>query len=940
LEEKAVGIAGRMVFSALPAPVDALRTALRKHYLADETLEAATLLEAAGCEPAVRARIEARARGLALKVRANRGGGVDAFLREFGLGTQEGVVLLCLAEALLRIPDATTADRLIQEKLGSADWQHHLGRSDSLLVNASAWGLLLSGALVTLDGEATELPSYLERLAARLGEPAVRLALKQAMSLFGRQFVMGRTIEEALDRARAQVRYRHSFDMLGEAALTAKDAERYFKSYRTAIAAIGGAYRAAKIEQTVHAAPGVSVKLSALHPRFEFAQRERLARELAPRLRLLAEAARDADVGLTLDAEESERLEPTLDVFETVQRALPDYEGFGLAVQAYQKRARAVIAWLDALAGTQRRRIPVRLVKGAYWDSEIKRAQERGLAGYPVFTRKCATDVSYLACARALFDSGGRLYPQFATHNTHSVAAILQFAGASREFEFQRLHGMGEALYAALLEEEPELACRVYAPVGSHEDLLPYLVRRLLENGANTSFLHHALDEAMPLETLIADPIAKLDRAEPRPNPRIPLPERLYPERRNSRGVNLHDVEELVALTAGMELALEQPSEAAPLVGGRACDGAPRAVRDPSDRDRVVGRVLEADGETVAAALAIAERAQPDWDAAGGERRAATLERAADLIERERARLMALLVREGGKCVADADAEVREAADYCRYYARLAREQFARPRVLAGATGERNELRLHGRGAFACISPWNFPLAIFTGQVAAALAAGNSVIAKPATQTPLTGWAAVRLLHQAGAMDELAVGDPALLATDVGPVIDEPSRAALAAHQARMLREGRLICRAPLGKGTDRGHFFAPLAFEIPRLELLEREVFGPILHVVRYAAGRLDAVVDAINRSGYGLTLGIHSRVESTVRRIQTRARVGNCYVNRNQIGAVVGVQPFGGEGLSGTGPKAGGPHYLYRFALERTLSVNTAAIGGNAALLGLSDD
>ncbi|OGA45799.1 MAG: bifunctional proline dehydrogenase/L-glutamate gamma-semialdehyde dehydrogenase, partial [Betaproteobacteria bacterium RIFCSPLOWO2_12_FULL_63_13] len=968
----------RMIFATPPRPVDPLRALIRKTYLADETLAIEALLDEARFEPAARARIEARARELVLAMRVRRrAGGIEVFLQEYGLDTEEGIVLLCLAEALLRIPDAATADRLIQDKLGSAHWERHFGRSDSLLVNASTWGLMLSGKLVQLDAQgASGLPSLIERLAARLGEPAVRVALKQVMAILGHQFVAGRTIEEALQRARAPGHraYRHSFDMLGEAVLTRADAERYLESYHRAIAAAGTAAGAAR---TAFEAPGISIKLSALHPRFEYAQGERLMRELVPRVHSLAEAARAAGVGLTLDAEESDRLEPLLDVFEAVYRVLRDYEGFGLAVQAYQKRAATTVEWLIELARAAKRRVPLRLVKGAYWDSEIKRAQERGLSDYPVFTRKSASDVSYLACARRMAQAPAAVYPQFATHNAQTVSALLELMGGVREFEFQRLHGMGEALYAEIIGPEKHgVACRVYAPVGSHEDLLPYLVRRLLENGANTSFLHHALDHAIPVDALVADPIEKLRHTDPKPNPRLPLPAEIYSNRKNSAGLSLYDVEALVTCMRDMLAALALPPAAAPLIGGQALNGTARPVTDPADRRRTVGHVIEAGETAVTHALDVAASAQPGWDDVPPPERAATLERAADLFEHERATLLALLVREGGKCVPDADAEVREAADYCRYYAHLARAELARPMVLPGPTGEHNELRWHGRGVFACVSPWNFPLAIFTGQIAAALVAGNSVVAKPANQTPLVAHTAMRLLHQAGipaevlhflpgpsarigprlladprlagvaitgatetartihrrlaarggpivpliaetgglnamivdssalpeqaaidalrsafnsagqrcsalrvlflqeeiaprvlrlldgAMEELSVGDPALLSTDVGPVIDDAARAVLEEHAARMRDQGKLLCRARLAPETGCGSFFAPQLFEIAALDLLEREVFGPILHAVRYTGNRLDAVIEAINRSGYGLTLGIHSRI------------------------------------------------------------------------------
>jgi RHH-type proline utilization regulon transcriptional repressor/proline dehydrogenase/delta 1-pyrroline-5-carboxylate dehydrogenase len=1045
-----------MILSTAIPNADPLRAAIRAAYLADEAACIERLLPLARFDAPARARIEARARALVEAVRRRRRafGGVDAFLQEYNLNTQEGIVLLCLAEALLRIPDRATADRLIRDKFELADFERHLGHSASWLVNASTWGLMLTGRLVGVgDGGAPDAASALRRLVARTGEEAARLALTQAMAILARQFVMGRHIEEALARSRTdeQRRYRHSYDMLGEAALTAVDAERYEATYRHAITAVGAT---AHVAADVFGAPSVSVKLSALHPRFEFAQAQRLRRELVPRVQRLVAAAQAAGIGVTLDTEEAARLEPTLDVFAAVHATLGGYQGFGLAVQAYQKRALPVVDWLVHLASGTQRRIPVRLVKGAYWDSEIKRAQEDGLRDYPVFTRKSATDVSYLACARQLLAARDRLYPQFATHNAHTIAAILEMAGATGEFELQRLHGMGEALYAEIVGAERfNVPCRVYAPVGSHADLLPYLVRRLLENGANTSFVYHVLNEQTPIEMLVADPAERLARS-PLAARILPPPELFGAARRNSLGLNLNDSGELAPLAGAMHAALQQPWTAAPLVSGRTRGGSPRPLPDPSDRRRTVGSVIDADATAVAAAFAAAAAAQPDWDRAPAETRAACLERAAELIEDRRAAFVALLVREGGKCLPDALAEVREAADYCRYYAQRVRAEFAAPQLLNGPTGERNELQWHGRGVFLCLSPWNFPLAIFVGQVAAALAAGNSVVAKPASQTPLVAHLAVRELHAAGipaaalhylpgasarigaalladprlagvaftgstdtaqalqralaarpgpivplvaetgginamivdssalpeqvvtdvlrsafnsagqrcsalrvlfvqeeiaprvlrllagALAELAIGDPALLATDVGPVIDASAQARLERHVQRLEREARRVAGVSLPPDTRHGSFFAPCVFEIENLAQLEAEVFGPVLHVIRFAGDRLDAVVEAINDSGYGLTLGIQSRIEGVARAIQARARVGNTYVNRNMIGAVVGVQPFGGEGLSGTGPKAGGPHYLHRFATERTLTVNTAALGGNAALLSLDDD
>ncbi|ROR32850.1 bifunctional proline dehydrogenase/L-glutamate gamma-semialdehyde dehydrogenase PutA [Inmirania thermothiophila] len=1031
--------------------------AVREAYLAPEADAVMRLVAEARTDAATGARIEARARALVETVRAERTrrGGLDAFLHEYDLSSREGIVLMCLAEALLRIPDPETANRLIRDKLAEADFSRHLGEGGSIFVNASTWALMLTGRLVRLSERETEdVGGFLQRLVARSGEPVVRQALLAAMRILGRQFVMGRTIGEALARAReAEGRgYRHSYDMLGEAARTRADAERYHRAYLGAIEAIG---REAGGRGPLEG-PGISVKLSALHPRYEEAQRERVLAELWPRLREIAAAAREVDIGLTIDAEEAERLDLSLALVERLARdpGLAGWEGLGLAVQAYQKRARPLIDWLEGLARASGRRLMVRLVKGAYWDTEIKRAQERGLAGYPVFTRKVYTDVSYLACARRLLAAGAAFYPQFATHNAHTVAWVLEMAAGRRDLEFQRLHGMGEPLYDQVVGPEG-VACRVYAPVGSHEDLLPYLVRRLLENGANTSFVNRIVDERLPVEAIVADPVARAADLAGAPHPRIPLPADLYaPQRRNSAGIELNDPLALARLAEGMGAFGEHRWRAAPLVAGRAREGRARPVHEPADRRRVAGEVVEADEALVDEALAVAAAAQPAWDATPATRRAEILERVAELYERHRDELMAIAVREGGKTIPDALAEVREAVDFCRYYAAQTRAAFAEPMRLPGPTGEDNRMSLHGRGVFACISPWNFPLAIFTGQVAAALAAGNAVVAKPAEQTPLMAARAVALMHEAGvpgevlhllpgagevvgarlvadprtagvaftgstetarhihralaaregpivpliaetggqncmvvdssalpeqvvvdvltsafrsagqrcsalrvlfvqeevaerllrmiagAMDELAIGDPRWLATDVGPVIDEQARATLAAHVERMEREARILHRLPLPGETANGTFFPPTLVELDHIGRLEREVFGPVLHVIRYRASALDRVIEAINGTGYGLTLGVHTRIDATARYIHARVRVGNTYVNRNMIGAVVGVQPFGGEGLSGTGPKAGGPHYLLRFATERTLSIDTTAAGGNASLVSLQDE
>jgi RHH-type proline utilization regulon transcriptional repressor/proline dehydrogenase/delta 1-pyrroline-5-carboxylate dehydrogenase len=1027
-----------------------LRDAISAAYLANEDDVVDARMREAELSAAEAAETQRFASELVTRIRAAGGknGGIDAFMREYALSSEEGVALMCLAEALLRVPDSETADRLIRDKIGGAQWDRHRAKSDSVFVNASTWALMLTGRIVRLDETATwDFEGILKKAVARSGEPVIRQAVTYAMRILGRQFVLGRTIDEALKEARplSASGYRFSFDMLGEAAFTRTDAERYAQSYRHALEAL--AANAAMDGRSIFERPSVSVKLSALHPRYEWVKRERVFAELMPILIAMGARARATNIALTIDAEEADRLDLMLDIFEALAE-LRGWSGLGLAVQAYQKRAMPVLAWLNDLARRQGRRIPVRLVKGAYWDSEIKRAQELGLADYPVFTRKAATDTSYLACARAMLAAGEAFYPQFATHNAHTVAAIDVLAAGRRDYEFQRLHGMGEALHE-IHRGLGGVATRIYAPVGSHEDLLAYLVRRLLENGANTSFVNRLADGEAPISDIVADPVRLIGECNPRRNPRIPLPLNMLPDRKNSSGFLWSDPKLNQPLLRDMALIARREHSAHPIIGGRNGSGEASPVRDPSDRRRVVGTVVEASAAQVGEALMLAHKAQPRWDTLGGRARADILLGAADLYEENRVELMTLAVREAGKTLPNALGEVREAADFLRYYASRARDEFESAHPLPGPTGESNELTLHGRGVFACISPWNFPLAIFTGQIAGALAAGNSVLAKPAEQTPLIAAAAARLLLEAGvpedvlhllpgdgprigdamfgdarlagvaftgstkaatainralarrsgpiatliaetggqnvmivdstalpeqvardvvtsafdsagqrcsalrvlfvqddvadkmleiilgAMDELQLGDPMRLDTDVGPVIDEAAREVLAAHAAMMTRKSKLLRKLDVPKDLECGVFFAPHAFEIASIAELKREVFGPILHVVRYAGDKLDKVCDAINATGYGLTLGIHSRIEETAAFIRTRVQVGNLYVNRNQIGAVVGVQPFGGEGLSGTGPKAGGPHYLHRFALERAFTVNTAAAGGNAALL-----
>jgi RHH-type proline utilization regulon transcriptional repressor/proline dehydrogenase/delta 1-pyrroline-5-carboxylate dehydrogenase len=1041
------------------ATTQELRQRLRDYHRIDEETLAAELVAKARFTPSEQQGIRQRATPLVQTMRERRlkTGGIDAFLTTYDLSSREGVVLMCLAEALLRIPDADTVDRLIRDKIGSTEWQKRLGASHSTFVNAGTWALMLTGQIVNLETAQRNLSGILKRLVSRTGEPVIRQAVTTAMRILGKQFVMGRNIHEALERARSAEKagYRHSYDMLGEAARTSADALRYFDSYSKAIAAIGDAASG----HPPFIAPSISIKLSALHPRYDVASEDRARRELLPAIKALAARAKAKNIGLTIDAEEAERLELSMGLIEALatDHELVGWNGLGLAIQAYQKRALPLLDWLADVAHRGQRRLLVRLCKGAYWDAEIKIAQERGHTDYPVFTRKVTSDVSYLACARRLFADPQAFYPAFATHNAHTLAAVAEIAisaGGSDEWEYQRLHGMGEELYDQIVGARKwNCPCRVYAPVGSHEDLLAYLVRRLLENGANSSFVNRIADAELPIDSLIADPVEKLAALAVKRQPRIPLPRDLFgAERANSEGPDMNDKAALQGLHKAIKQSQAVNYLAAPLIGGKQGTGASsRPVCSPADQREVVGQVIEASVADVSNALAVAQAAFPAWEATPAATRAAALERAADLMQEGLPELVALIVREGGRIQVDAVSEVREAIDFCRYYAAQAKEKFAAPIELPGPTGERNSLSLHGRGVFVCISPWNFPLAIFVGQVAAALAAGNTVLAKPAEQTPLVAALAVGMLHSAGipanvlaflpgdgrvgaamvagrecagvaftgstevariiartlagkdgplvpliaetggqnaliadssalpeqivrdvlasafnsagqrcsalrvlfvqadiadrvskmlagAMQELRIGDPADLRTDVGPVIDEAARKVLVAHASWLDSFAKPLYTCALDeRATAHGSFFAPCAYEIDSLSRLEREVFGPILHIVRWRGEDLDKVCDAIASTGYGLTLGIHSRIEDTIRRITTRLHVGNTYVNRNVIGAVVGVQPFGGEGLSGTGPKAGGPHYLYRFASERTLSVDTTAAGGNASLMAV---
>lgn len=1013
----------------------------------------AALLSAEPLSAIERVVVVERAAGLVAMARKSKRtqGVVEGFLQQFSLGTREGLALMCLAESLLRIPDAETRDRLIAEKIGSADWADHLGQSDSLFVNASTWGLMLTGKLVDVEPEVrTNLGGWLKTLTARLGAPVIRQAVAAAVGVMGEQFVLGRTIDAALARAKREEQL-CSFDMLGEGARTAADAERYEALYAAAITAVGTARDAAQGPEEGH---GVSIKLSALSPRYEAVQEARVGDELYPRLKRLAMRAAGYNLNLTLDAEEADRLVLSLKLLDALANdpELGDWTGLGVVVQAYQKRGWAVIKALDALAERSGRRLMVRLVKGAYWDSEIKRAQVAGRPDYPVFTSKAATDLSYLVCAQALIAAAPRLYPQFATHNAHTLAAVTHMATrAGVTIEMQRLHGMGEALYTVACDAQP-LRLRAYAPVGGHEDLLPYLVRRLLENGANTSFVHALLNDAVPIADVVADPITGVE-AHPTRNAKIPLPRALYgAARANPLGLDLTITETRTMIAAAIAKLDAAPLSAAPLVGGKArVGGTAYPVIAPADHSRQIGTVVEATSADIADTASRAHRAQRAWDARGGSARGAILRAMADALEREMPMLIAMLSREAGKTLNDGIAEVREAVDFCRYYAHLAETQFAGPETLTGPTGEVNQLSLHGRGVFACISPWNFPLAIFTGQIAAALAAGNAVLAKPAEQTPLVAMRAVELFHQAGldpdllallpgdgarvgaelvthplisgvaftggtetarhinlalaqrpgpiipliaetgglnamfcdtsalkeqviddvlvsafgsagqrcsalrilylpketadqtiadlvgALHAMRIGAPDDPATDIGPVIDAEAKAALEAHAARLEREARIIATLPCPSHASQGSYFAPMIAEIPTPDYLEREVFGPILHIYRYGPGELASVAAKLAARGYGLTLGIHSRIDTFAADVRARVPAGNSYINRSMVGAVVGVQPFGGEGLSGTGPKAGGPHALQRYATERAVSVNIAAQGGDPALLNL---
>lgn len=990
---------------------------------------------------------------LARKQRKSKGM-MESFLQEFGLSNKEGLALMCLAEALLRVPDEKTADALIAEKISSGNWSDHAGKSDSLLVNASTWGLMLTGKLIKGGRQIEKDPAgFVKRLASRIGEPAIRTAMLQAMRIMGEQFVLGRNIKNALKRGSKfgsqETPAIFSFDMLGEGACTKADAKRYFKRYADAIADVGKVRGSGSVREV----SGISVKLSALHPRYEAVNSARVHEELYPKILELAELAKGYDIGFCLDAEEADRLVLSLGLLErlTAEPGLAGWDGLGLAVQAYQKRALGVINRLQKLASQTNRQFMVRLVKGAYWDTEVKFAHQNGAADFSVWTTKQATDLNYLACARLMLSEPQAIYSQFATHNAHSLAAVQAMADeADIAIEFQRLHGMGEALYRAADQAFGSTVCRIYAPVGSHDDLLPYLVRRLLENGANTSFVYSFLDESIAAEQVAGDPFAKLGALSR--HCKIPSPPKLFgTKRQNSAGWDLSMSSVQAQFSQAIaDLDARLPLPAGSIIDGATGDGETRTASSPADLSKSVATITSSSLDDLKRAFVTAQKAAKRWNDRGGSSRANLLRACADALEANGLKLIALMAREAGKTREDGVAELREAVDFCRYYAVQAEQDFGPPVRLPGPAGETNHLALAGRGVFVCISPWNFPLAIFTGQIMAALAAGNTVLAKPAEQTPLIAVEAVRLFHSVGipldvlhvllgsgasigaalvadpghdgvvftggtdtarlinqalaaragpivpliaetgglnamvvdtsalreqviddvissafgsagqrcsalrilflpqetadvmieglqgAIDELSMGDPALANTDIGPVIDKVALQQLQDHLLRPeIAKGLIHQMKP---DSAAGYFFGPAMVEIDNLDVIEREVFGPILHVVRYQADDLACLLAQLAAKRYGLTLGIHSRISAFTEQVRRQLPTGNVYINRSMIGAVVGVQPFGGHGLSGTGPKAGGPHYLHRFANEQVVTINISAQGGDPELLNLN--
>ena len=1031
--------------------LDNLRTQIRQNKHADEASCVERLLENSRLTEVQRERIVSKGRMLVAGCRedSDKSGMMDRFMQQYSLSSKEGVAMMCLAESLLRVPDAETADDLIAEKILSGAWGEHRGESDSLFVNASTWGLMLTGRVVTLESEITEnTETWLKKLVNRIGEPVVRTAVRQAMKIMGQQYVLGRNIKDALVRGRKENTRdtRFSFDMLGEGARTMQDADRYYEAYLQAIREIG---KRETIDNVIEA-NGISIKLSALHPRYQYVQESRVMGEMLPRVRKLALEARSFGLGFTIDAEEADRLDISLDLFEALARdpELMRWDGLGFVLQAYDKRSPIIAKWLVELAHDADHKLMVRLVKGAYWDSEIKLAQEEGHADYPVYTRKANTDLSYQVCATTLLDAQDTIYPQFATHNALTAALILELA-EGKQFEFQRLHGMGELLHMQLAKGigSPPAPVRVYAPVGAHEDLLPYLVRRLLENGSNSSFVNRFLDKKVPVAEIATDVQTAVESSSSRRHSAIPLPEDVLrtagDDRPDTHGIDLTNADAASELLSAVESLSEQSWAAGPIIGGVMNTEGGEPVTCPTNTRKTVGYCRKADAGEVSRALDLAANAQPDWDALGGNARADILERAAGLMESRMHDLVALIAFEAGRTLNDGVSEVREAVDFLRYYALQARKRFAEAETIIDPLGRASQYSLHGRGVFFCVSPWNFPLAIFTGQIAAALASGNSVIAKPADPTPLIGAESVKILHEAGvpgdilnlvpgrgrllgeiintdprikgvaftgstevalniqqtlverggevpafiaetggqnsmvvdssslpeqvvddairsaflsagqrcsalrvmyiqdeiadhiitmlkgAMAELTINKPWQLSTDVGPVIDQSAQQELLQHVENMKQEATLHYACEVPQGFENGTYVPPHLIELSTVKQLPGEIFGPILHVVRFKKTEFNQLIEEINSTGFGLTLGVHSRIEKFANDVVDLTRVGNNYINRNMVGAVVGVNPFGGQGLSGTGPKAGGPNYMTRFAHEEITILESSGHG-----------
>ncbi|WCR53483.1 MAG: Bifunctional protein PutA [Wolbachia endosymbiont of Ctenocephalides orientis wCori] len=1034
-----------------------LRKRLQGYYRTDEKSYIRYLVEKSEISAESKNRIYNIAKQVIEKIKGNKLGVIDSFMQKYSLSNDEGIALMCLAESLLRIPDNYTIDELIKDKIANQAWSKYLGNTSSLFVNASTWGLMIGSSVLRNSEGDSRFYQAISKMLKNLGEPIIRKAVKQAMLMIGKHFVIGETIAKALENAKSDnSKYLCSFDMLGEAAHTADDAKEYFDSYMHSIKAIGESTEV----NDCFKSHGVSIKLSALHPRYEFNQFDNIAEELRTRVLELCQEAKKYNISLCIDAEESERLEMSLVLFEQLRldKSLNDWEGFGLAVQAYQKRALSALDFVEDVAIRSKHKIMVRLVKGAYWDSEIKRTQELGLIGYSVFTRKSYTDVCYLACAQKLLSKPNTFYPCFGTHNAYTFAAIMEFADKNHPgFEFQRLHGMGKDLYDYVMSElATNINCRIYAPVGKHSDLLPYLIRRLLENGANSSFVNQINDPNVKIEDLVSDPLEKAKNLEYEPHPSILLPQDIsMPERKNSLGMDISDSVIVSQFANDIKSFSDKKWQVGPIIDGKGLFGdlSFAEVVNPAYLQGVIGEVTNTTNTQALNALEIAHSAFQEWQNVPAEERAKCLEKAADLLEERMKELIYILIVEAGKILSDAIAEIREAVDFLRYYASIIKNELNNWKKLPGPAGEDNFIFFEGRGVFLCISPWNFPLAIFIGQVSAALAAGNTVLAKPAEQTPIIAYETVKILHEAGipknvlhlipgdgrnlgktlipdnrvagvaftgstqtaqiinrmlakrdgpivpliaetgglnamavdssalleqvtmdvllsafrssgqrcsalrvlfiqediaekqikmingAAQELKIGDPMQLSTDIGPIIDRESRDMLIQHTEKMSedKDSNLLFKVPIDTNTQNGYFFPPYVYEIQKISQLKQEVFGPILHIIRFNKSNLDEVINDINNTGYGLTFSLQSRIQSQIDLISKKISVGNVYINRNQIGAAVGMQPFGGRGLSGTGPKAGGPNYLQRFSTEKVVSVNTTAFGGNTTLMCL---